>query len=315
MIIGIDLGGMSAKGAILSDGKLIGKSRVETFAEHSPEETAASLARLCVEVAEKTGRGLDAVQAIGIGSPGIVDSATGTVAQWANFNWRDVPLAEYLKRSLGKPVFVTNDANAAALGEAKYGAGVHYRDSVLITIGTGIGSGIILDGKLFEGYRSAGSEIGHMVICRNGEPCACGRRGCFERYASARALIARTRSEMEADPDSALWEFAPSLDKADGRTVFSALKKGDKGAKRVLEDYISALGEGLLNVANIFRPQAIILGGGISAEGETLLAPLREYIYPRLYVSEVYAPMAIICAKLGNDAGLYGAVEYAFERL
>lgn len=315
MIIGIDLGGMSAKGAILSEGKLIGKSTVETSPERSPEETAMSLARLCVETAEKAGKTMDGIQAVGIGSPGVIDSERGRVALWTNYNWRDVPLAELVSRQLGKPVFVTNDANAAALGEAKYGAGAQYEDSVMITVGTGIGSGIIIGGKLFEGFRGAGAEIGHTVIRLGGERCACGRRGCFECYASARALVARTRTEMEAEPGSAMWKFAPTPDKVNGKTAFEAMRVGDESAKRVFDDYIAALGEGLLNVANIFRPQAIILGGGISAEGETLMKPLRDYVLPRLYVSDAYAPMAIVCAALGNDAGLYGAVEFAFRKL
>ena len=208
-----------------------------------------------------------------------------------------------------------NDANAAALGEAKFGAGKDYSDSVFITIGTGIGSGIIIGGKLFEGFRSAGAELGHTVIRMNGDQCTCGRKGCFERYASASALIRMTREEMALNRSSKMWHFAPTADDADGRTAFLAAKEGDASAQKVLDDYIAALGEGVLNVINVFRPQAIIFGGGISAEGETLLEPLRRYIRPRLYISEDYAPLSLVCASLGNDAGLYGAAQFAFERL
>ena len=157
--------------------------------------------------------------------------------------------------------------------------------------------------------------MGHVVIRQDGERCTCGRRGCFERYASASALIRMTRDKMVSDPASAMWRYAASPDDADGRTVFLALKEGDAAAREVLESYIAALGEGIANIVNAFRPQAVILGGGISAEGETLLAPLRKYVYPRLYVSAEYAPLEICCAALGNDAGLYGAAEYAFSRL
>lgn len=152
MIIGIDLGGMSAKGAVLKDGELLGKTRVKTSADRSAEETAGELAQLAMQTAENAGIPFEKVQAIGIGSPGVIDSKTGTVVNWTNFSWKDVPLARIIKERTGKQVFVTNDANAAALGEAKYGAGKNYSDSVLITIGTGIGGGIILGGKLFEGY-------------------------------------------------------------------------------------------------------------------------------------------------------------------
>ncbi len=315
MVIGIDLGGMSAKAALLSGTKLEGKSRVETSAAVSAEQTALALSQLAVQTAEKAGKSMNDVQAIGIGSPGVVDSANGTVVSWTNFHWKNIALAALVEKYTGKRTFVLNDANAAALGEAKFGAGMEYSDSVLITLGTGIGSGIILGGKLFEGFRSAGAELGHTVICMNGEQCTCGRKGCFERYASASALIRLTREEMRVDRSSKMWRFAHSFDEADGRTAFLAAKEGDPAALKVLDEYIAYLGEGVLNIINTFRPQAIILGGGISAEGETLLEPLRRYVRPRLFVSEDYAPVALLCASLGNDAGLYGAAQYAFERL
>ena len=315
MVIGIDLGGMSAKAALLSGNKLEGKSRVVTSAQNTPEQTALALAELAVQTAEKAGKSMNDIQAIGIGSPGVINSSEGTVVSWTNFNWRDVPLGALVEKYTGKKTFILNDANAAALGEAKFGAGKAYSDSVLITIGTGIGSGIIIGGKLFEGFRSAGSELGHTIIRMNGEQCSCGRKGCFECYASATALIRLTREEMTVNRTSKMWRFAPTIDDADGRTAFLAAKEGDASAQKVLEDYIAALGEGVLNVINAFRPQAIIFGGGISAEGENLLEPLRRYVRPRLYVSEDYAPLTLTCASLGNDAGLFGAAQYAFERL
>ncbi len=314
MVIGIDLGGMSAKGALLSDGKLLGKTRIGTSAERSAEETARDLARLAEETAARAGYNLADAEAIGIGAPGVVDSATGTVVKWSNFGWENVPLAALVREKTGKDVFVANDANAAALGESRYGAGKGYADSVLVTIGTGIGGGIILGGKLFEGYRSAGAEIGHMTIRLGGKKCTCGRRGCYECYASTRALIRLTVSRMRKFPQSALWKYAPSEERADGTTVFSALAEGDPAAKLVFAEFIAALGDGIVNLANLLRPQAILLGGGVSAEGETLLAPLREYVYPRLYVSEKYAPLDLLCAALGNDAGLYGAAQYAADK-
>ncbi len=315
MIIGIDLGGMSAKAALLAGEKLEGKSRVETSAANTAEQTALALAHLAMETAEKAGKSMEDVQAIGIGSPGVVDSANGNIVLWSNFHWKDVPLGALVEKYTGKKTFVTNDANAAALGEARFGAAKQFSDSILITLGTGIGGGIIIGGKLFEGYRSAGTEVGHMVIRQDGELCTCGRKGCFERYASAGALIRLTQAEMANDRSSAMWKYAPAVEKADGRTVFLALKEGDVAAKKVLDTYIAALGEGVANLVNVFRPQAVIFGGGISAEGETLLAPLRAYVYPRLYVSEKIVPLELRCASLGNDAGLYGAAAFAFDRL
>lgn len=315
MIIGIDLGGMSAKAALLAGEKLEGKSRVETSAANTAEQTALALAHLAMETAEKAGKSMEDVQAIGIGSPGVVDSANGNIVLWSNFHWKDVPLGALVEKYTGKKTFVTNDANAAALGEARFGAAKQFSDSILITLGTGIGGGIIIGGKLFEGYRSAGTEVGHMVIRQDGELCTCGRKGCFERYASAGALIRLTQAEMANDRSSAMWKYAPAVEKADGRTVFLALKEGDAAAKKVLDTYIAALGEGVANLVSVFRPQAVIFGGGISAEGETLLAPLRAYVYPRLYVSEKIVPLELRCAQLGNDAGLYGAAAFAFDRL
>lgn len=315
MVIGIDLGGMSAKAAVLDDGKLTGKSRVVTDAKDSPEATAVILVKLCIQTLEKAGKTLDDVDAIGIGAPGVIDGASGTVVAWTNFGWKNVPLAELVAKFSGKPVFVANDANAAALGEAKYGAGKGFSDSVLITIGTGVGGGIILGGKLFEGYRGAGAELGHTVIRQDGELCSCGRRGCYECYASARALITLTRQEMERNPHTKLWKKAKTVEDVDGKTMFEALKTGDEGAKRVLTEFIAGLGEGVVNIVNLLRPQAVIIGGGISAEGETLLQPLREYVLPRIYVSEEYAPISILPAALGNDAGLFGAAQYALDKM
>lgn len=315
MVIGIDLGGMSAKAALLSGAKLEGKSRVVTSADVSAEKTAFALAELAVHTAEKAGKSMGDVQAIGIGAPGVIDSADGVIVSWTNFGWKHVPLGALVEKYTGKKTFVLNDANAAALGEAKFGAGKEYSDSVLVTLGTGVGSGIMIGGKLFEGFRSAGAELGHTVIRVGGEQCSCGRRGCFERYASASALIRLTQEGMRLDRGSAMWRFAHTPEEVDGRTVFLAMKEGDPAAQRVFDDYIEGLGEGILNIVNTFRPQAIILGGGISAEGETLLEPLRRYVFPRLYVSVDYAPLSIVCASLGNDAGLYGAAQYAFDRL
>lgn len=315
MIVGIDLGGMSAKAACLRDGILTPKARMETSASSSPEDTAFALTRLSMRAAELAGASYDQVDAIGIGSPGIIDGASGTVVRWYNFGWKDVQLAQMVNKYSGKPVFVLNDANAAALGEAKYGAGKTYEDCALITIGTGIGSGIIIGGKLFEGYKSAGTEFGHTVIRQNGELCTCGRRGCYEIYASATALIRMTREEMMRSRNSLMWRYANSLEDVDGRTAFNAAKKRDAGAERVLSEFFSALGEGIVNLVNLFRPQAVLIGGGISAEGDDLIRPLREFVYPRLYVSEQYAPFELLCASLGNDAGLYGAAEYAREKM
>lgn len=315
MIIGVDLGGMSAKAACLDGGVLKGKCSAATSGARSHEETAHILAELCRRTAEEAGFSVGDAEAVGIGSPGVIDSENGVVVNWSNFHWRNVPLARLVEAETGRRTFVSNDANVAALGEAAFGAGRDYRDSIFLTLGTGVGGGIILGGKLFEGGRSAGAELGHTVIRQNGEKCTCGRRGCYERYASTTALIRYTREEMAKDRKSLLWKFAETPEAANGRTAFLAMEEGDAGAKRAFRRFVAAIGEGIVNFANIFRPQAFILGGGVSAEGETLLAPLRAYVLPRLYVSAEYAPLDIVCASLGNDAGLYGAAKYAADRI
>ncbi|MDE6274127.1 MAG: ROK family protein, partial [Clostridiales bacterium] len=301
--------------AVLDGDKLSGKSRVKTDVNHSPEETALALANLAKETAKAAGVEWKDIEAIGIGSPGVIDSQSGTVVFWSNFHWENVQLAKIIEGATGVKTFVLNDANAAALGEAKFGAGKKYRDSVLITLGTGVGGGIIIDGKLFEGFKSAGGELGHTVIRMNGEQCTCGRKGCFERYASATALIRITREHMQKDKKSAMWKQAKTLEEVNGMTAFAAAHEGDGSAKSVVAEYVAGLGEGVANVVNLLRPQAVILGGGVSAEGEALLQPLREYVSSRIFVSTAYAPLEIVCAVLGNDAGLYGAACYAQERL
>ena len=190
-IVGIDLGGMSAKGALFSlDGVIICEEKIKTNAEDGFAQTVISLAELTKCLSKKAGVDFDEILSIGVGSPGVVDSANGIVLRWTNFGWDNVPLAGYLSKLTNKKVTVANDANVAALGEAYFGATAQYQSSILLTIGTGIGGGIVFDGKLIEGYKSAGAELGHITIREGGIPCACGRKGCYEKYASATALIA-----------------------------------------------------------------------------------------------------------------------------
>ncbi len=313
--VGIDLGGMSAKSGVFKDGELILKERVDTDPSDGAKGVAEKLAALARSVVAHAGLSFKDVQAVGIGSPGVIDSASGTVVKWGNYDWVRVPLAGAVADLTGKRVYFTNDANAAALGEAKFGVGSEYRDCILVTLGTGVGGGIVLDGKLFEGFRSAGGEAGHMFIYSAGRPCGCGWQGCLEQYSSATALIRDTRAAMEKDKDSLLWELAGgSLQKVDGGTAFKAARFGDETAKRVVDDYIFCLAEGIANLVNIFRPQAVMLGGGISNEGDALLKPLKETVNSLIYVNTEYAPLDIVRAKLGNDAGIYGAYAYALQR-
>ena len=303
---GIDFGGMSAKAGLFDEnGKLLAKDSVKTSKEDGYAVTVAKMAQLVRALGEsKKVR----VSAVGIGAPGIIDGKEGVVVNWFNYGWSDKPLARDLSEKLGVPVSLTNDANAAALGEAKFGAGKNYEDSVFITLGTGVGSGIILGGKVFEGSHGAGAEVGHMVVEVGGIPCPCGRRGCFEQYASASALIRDTKRAMFEHKNSLLWTLVGGdPENVDGKTAFAAARENDTAAKQVVKNYIMYLGEGVLNLVNIFRPQAVVIGGGVSNEGEALLQPLRRYVSERLLVDCERVPLAINRAALGSDAGMDGA--------
>lgn len=316
--IGIDFGGMSAKAGLFIDNVFVGKRVVATSKENAYEVTAQDMAMAARALCEEHNVDYSSVEAIGIGSPGVIDAATGTVIVWGNidnYQWKDVPLGKLVAKYSSKPVFVTNDANAAALGEAKFGSGKNFSDSVFITLGTGVGGGIVIGGKLFEGYRSAGAEIGHMVISADGAACGCGRHGCFEAYASATALKRMTRRAMEENMDSLLWSVSPTLEAVDGRSAFIARGMGDYVATQVIDSYIEYLAEGIANIVNVLRPQAILVGGGISNEGENLLIPLRKSVEEKIYVSSDIVPLKILKAELGNDAGMYGAAIYAETRL
>ena len=313
--IGIDFGGMSAKAGLFdAKSQMIAKDTVKTSKDDNYATTVAKMAQLVKKICADNDVPLKSVKRVGLASPGVIDSKEGVVVRWGNYNWSDKPLAKDMQAALGVDVRVVNDANAAAYGEAVYGAGKAYKNSIFLTLGTGIGSGIILDGRLYEGVRGAGAEAGHMVLQIGGVPCGCGRKGCFEQYASASALIRDTKKAMFEAKDSLMWEMVGrDPEKVDGKTAFAASKEGDAAAQTVVKNYIMYLGEGILNLVNIFRPEAVIMGGGVCNEGEYLLAPLRKYIAERLYVGVDRVPLTLNRAVLGNDAGIYGALAFAMD--
>lgn len=301
--IGIDIGGTSIKAGLVSDGRIISWKSVPTDTDAGADKIIGDIAQMVNALKDDAGDKI--ITGVGIGCPGAVNSCTGMVDHAYNLKWDYVPLGERMQKLTGYPTRVCNDANAAALGEAKYGAGKAYQNSVFITIGTGIGSGIIIDGRLYEGNQSKGAEIGHVVIKSGGEPCTCGRRGCFEAYSSATALIRDTTRAMLKDPDSKLWTVSPDIDKVNGKTVFDAMLMDDKTAQGVFDNYIRMLGEGLVNIINALRPEAIILGGGVCAQGDVLLVPLKKYIAKYAFGEGPHVGLHI--ASLKNDAGIIGA--------
>ena len=316
-IVGIDLGGMSAKGAVFSlEGELLHEEKVKTCKSDGFERTVRSLAELAKRCVLAVGGTMEQVKAIGVGAPGVVDSTSGVVLRWSNFGWVDAPLAERLSSLTGKAVYIANDANVAALGESKFGATANYQSSILLTIGTGVGGGMVFDGRLIEGFRSAGAELGHVTIREGGLPCACGRRGCYEKYASATALIRQTRVAMAEHLDSKMWQIVDGkIENVDGRTAFAAARLGDETAQKVVNQFVGYLSEGIADFVNILRPEAIVLGGGVANEGEDLFAPLRKAVDERTYIAMDIVPLKIVGAKLGNRAGVYGAYTLAVSHL
>lgn len=305
LYIGVDIGGTTIKGVVTDEsGKLYGESSVPSA---KGESIAENVIMLCNKLsAEFEGK----IKGVGIGCAGVIDGANGVVVKANNLGLTNFPLAKIVGERLNIPVKMTNDANAAALGEAKFGAGKEYSDSIFVTLGTGVGGGVVIGGKLFEGNKSAGAEIGHMVIVKGGARCSCGRLGCFETYASATALNNRTKWAMEENPGSAMWQVCTSED-ATGKVAFD-LKDVDIAANEVVEWYIKNLACGLVNLANIFRPQVIILGGGVSAQKEKLTIPLQAILDREVFAAQ-YAPVKVICAALGTAAGGFGAAALFFE--
>ena len=312
--IGIDLGGTYIKYGLVSEGgEIIAKGKVATPAGCRYAETLVTVASTVRELSARYG---SEVSGVGIGAPGVVDGENGIVLTSGNLGWENKLLAKDLFERLGFPAVLTNDANAAAFGEYVCGAGSEFKSVVLITLGTGVGSGIVLNGKLFEGCEGAGAELGHEVIRFGGEKCACGRRGCFEAYASATALIRQTKRAMEKDRQSTLWQLCNGdINNVNGKTAFDGAQSGDKTAKRIVSNYLHYLSEGFANIANTFRPEAILIGGGISAQGENLTIPLQKRTDKLMLGHGAYAPVKILAATLGNDAGLVGAAMLAKEKV
>ena len=308
--LGIDLGGTNiAAGIVDEDGKIISKKSRKTRVPCPPDEMTAQLSETALEALNEAKISIDDIPWVGVGSPGTVNRSTGIVEFAANLSFHHFPLQKLLEERLKKPVIIENDANAAAYGEYQAGALKGARDAVAITLGTGIGSGIIVDGKILTGCNYSAGEMGHSVIVFNGQPCTCGRNGCWEAYASATALIRITKEMMaDAPKDSPIWQLANgTLDRVNGRTSFDAMRAGDPVGKKIVDTYIAYLGCGISNVINTFQPDILCIGGGICNEGETLLAPLRSYVESQRFTRYANVQTKICRAQLGNDAGIIGA--------
>lgn len=303
--IGIDLGGTNvAAGMVDGEGRLLAKASVPC--PRGAEPIADAIAQAARLAAEKAGVEVSQARSIGLASPGTIDPEGGVVLHAYNLELDHAPLADLVSRQLGLPALLENDANAAALGEFVAGAGMGRKSLVAVTLGTGVGSGAVLEGKLYTGFNYSGMEAGHTVIHRGGRACTCGRKGCWEAYASATGLIFSTRKAMEAHPDSGLWRLAPTLDQVNGKTPFDAAQAGDAVAQAVLDEYIEDLACGLANLINILQPEVLCIGGGICAQGENLLAPLRSALDREEFTHDSPRRTKLCVAQLGNDAGIIG---------
>lgn len=308
--LGIDLGGMSIKAGVCDDnGKILVKDVCPTVRDEHGDRIINDMAALCLKVISDAGLTVDDIEYAGIASPGSADNEQGVIIYASTLPFLNYPIAKNLSEKTGiKKIYIDNDANAAAKGEATYGAAKGYKDSLFITIGTGVGGGIIIDGKIYSGFNCSGAELGHIVIVKGGEECTCGRRGCLECYASATGLIKQTKEKMLLNKESALWKVCEGdIDKVNGKTVFDAMLLNDETAKDVYKGYIEYLACGITNFINIFQPEVLSIGGGISKQGEILLAPLREIVEREQYSRYSDKKTVIKIAELGNDAGIIGA--------
>ncbi len=304
--LGIDLGGTNiATGVVDENYNIIGRGKMKTNADRSVEEIVEDIVKATQMAIKDAGIDAKEILSMGVGVPGSFDPDTGVVTRAENLNFENVPLCPMLKDRTGYDFYIENDANAAAYGELLAGVGKGKKHMIAITLGTGVGGGIIIDGKIYSGATHAGGELGHTIMIHGGEPCPCGNAGCFEAYASASALIRQTKAAMLLNKDSAMWEIAGTLENVNGLTAFDAMRKGDKTGTDVVNQYIEYLSIGIYNMVNIFQPEVVCIGGGISKEGDTLLTPIRKFVTDNCFAHGEGTEIKI--AELGNDAGIIGA--------
>ena len=308
--LGIDLGGTNiAVGIVDENHKIVRKGSTPTLASREPEAIIHDMGALCLRLLKEEGIALSEVAKAGIASPGAVNPEKGSIVYANNLPFRNFPIVEMLKKYVPLDnVYVENDANAAALGEAVGGAAKGAEIALMITLGTGVGGGIIIGGKVYSGFNYAGAELGHVVIEYNGAPCSCGRKGCWEAYSSATALVRMTKEKMAETKDTMMWEMVDGdIERANARIAFAAMKQGDKAGQEVVDKYIGYLACGISNMINIFQPNVLCIGGGVCNEKEYLLRPLMALVEKEQYTRDFEKKTRVCIAELGNDAGIVGA--------
>ena len=306
--VGIDVGGTNLKAGVVDEqGKIISKVDCPTQVERGHEAVVENMARLALQAIEKAGVPMDEVKSIGVGIPGIQDPRTGRVPFCTNLGWHDVPVVELIQKVIDKPVFVDNDATVATLAENVAGVSAGAKSSVFLTLGTGVGGGVVIGGKVYSGANGVGSELGHMITVAGGELCTCGNRGCWERYASATALIREGRKLCAEKPDTALLKAVDGdAEQITAKHVIDLAKSGDPDCTALFKDYVHHLCVGLVNLINLYDPEVIALGGGVSHAGQFLLDAVREEL-PALVFYKAMPYARIELARLTNDAGIIGA--------
>lgn len=311
--IGVDVGGTNIACGIVDDEcNIIARSKVKTN-EHSRDNTpeykdVLEEIKSAVRIAcDEAGISPSSAHSIGIGCPGTCNNDSGVVEYSNNLGFLNVPLRKDIEEAFNIPVYLENDANAAAFGEFVAGAAKGAKSAVVITLGTGVGSGIVIDGKIYRGANFAGGEIGHTVIVVDGLPCTCGRKGCFEAYSSATGLVRMTKQASELNPDSLMTKMIREDGKVSARTAYKAMKEGDTVGKAVTEQYVKYLSCGIANVINTFQPDILCIGGGVCNEGDTLLTPLKAAVAEQVYTKHSAKNTDIVICSLGNDAGIIGA--------
>lgn len=308
--IGVDIGGTNiAIGFIDESNQLVLKDSVETPKNGSAKEIISCIVSLISKMSKEMGVTKENYDYIGIGVPGTVNKESKRIEFANNLAFHDEDLMEMLKKHYKEiPIAMNNDANAAAYGEFIAGVGKDVNSLIMVTLGTGIGGGIIIDRRLYEGSNFAAGELGHFVINCEGIACNCGRKGCFEAYASATALIEQTKNAMKMDKESILWEMCDyNLEKVEGKTLFDSVRLFDKAAEKVLNKYIYYLSVGIIDIINIFQPDMVCIGGGISKAGDLILDGLLERVQKEDYARTSKKQARIVFAQLENDAGIIGA--------
>lgn len=298
--IGIDLGGTNIAAGIVNDeGRIILSDSIPT------PKTGTEIMEAILNLVKTLTAKSENISGIGIGCPGTVDNEHGIITYCVNIPMKNVPIAEYIEQRTGISVNLENDANAAAFGEY-YINGKGVKSYILITLGTGIGGGAVLDGRIYRGFNGVGIEAGHITLVHNGEKCTCGKRGCWERYGSVTALINQTKAEMDKNPESYMHAVAEREGCINGKVAFEAARKGDGAAKSVVNRYLEYVADGITGIINLFEPEVLALGGGISKEGEYILKPIEKFVRENEY--NRYSPKTRLeIASLRNDAGIIGA--------